>query len=72
MRNGLKRTSGFGELADKKQWKELIALLLSYHKELFAETLIIAIDYVFEVWLPDAMIYAISKIKKLSSEEAHG
>lgn len=69
-RNSLKRVSGFGELADEKQHEELVALLISYHKELFGETLVAAVDYVFDVWLPEAMIYAVGKVKKLSPEEA--
>ncbi|XP_014665846.1 PREDICTED: PWWP domain-containing protein MUM1-like isoform X3 [Priapulus caudatus] len=70
LKNGLKHCTGLGPFTDSDQIDDLLKYLTDLHKRLFGDTLTTCVDYVFEVWLPEAIIYCMRKKRKMSTARA--
>ncbi|XP_031564568.1 PWWP domain-containing protein 2A-like isoform X2 [Actinia tenebrosa] len=70
-KNSLKRRSGFGPVADTDLEDDIMELLQDFYRELvgnkedFSE-----ITYISDVWLPEAIIYAVQKIERVDRKTA--
>ena len=68
-KNSLKRLGGFGPIQYERTREKIIRLLKTWHDEETKQESV-TFDYVWDVWLPEALIYYIQMTDNLSAEEA--
>ncbi|XP_028406862.1 uncharacterized protein LOC114529306 [Dendronephthya gigantea] len=68
-RDALKHKGGFGPIQDEQTGEEIVRVLKMW-LDAEAKQSYVTLDYVFEVWLPEAMIYYIQHIDNISAEQA--